>query len=173
VIYIEQDDFRETPPPKYFRLYPSNEVRLRYAYFIKCTHVVKNDAGEVIEVHATYDPATKGGDSPDGRKVKSTIHWASARHAQEVEVRMYDRLFTKEDPEEGEEGFLACLNPKSLEVLTSYVEPSLAEAKVGAGFQFERVGYFCVDPDSTPAKPVFNLTVNLKDSWAKKEKKGK
>ncbi|MCA2000272.1 MAG: glutamine--tRNA ligase/YqeY domain fusion protein [Chloroflexi bacterium] len=173
VLYIEQDDFREVPPPKYFRLYPGNEVRLRYAYFIKCTHVVKNEAGEVVEVHATYDPATKGGDSPDGRKVKATIHWVSAKHAKRVEVRMYDRLFNKPDPEEGEEGFLACLNPNSLEILEGYVEPSLAEAKSGERFQFERVGYFCVDWDSAPEKPIFNLTVNLKDAWAKLEKKGK
>jgi glutaminyl-tRNA synthetase len=173
VLYIEQDDFRETPPPKYYRLFPGNEVRLRYAYFIKCTHVVKNAAGEVIEVHATYDPATRGGDSPDGRKVKSTIHWVSAKHATEVEVRMYDRLFTKEDPEEGEEGFLACLNPNSLEVLKGFVEPSLAAVKAGEGFQFERLGYFCVDIDSTDKTPVFNLTVNLKDTWAKMEKKTK
>jgi glutaminyl-tRNA synthetase len=173
VLYIEQDDFRETPPPKYYRLFPGNEVRLRYAYFIKCTHVVKNDAGEVAEVHATYDPTTKGGDAPDGRKVKSTIHWVSATHAKEAEIRMYDRLFTKEDPEEGEEGFLACLNPKSLEILTGYVEPSLAAAEAGSRFQFERLGYFCVDSDSTSEKPVFNLTVNLKDTWAKMEKKRK
>jgi glutaminyl-tRNA synthetase len=172
-LYIEQDDFRETPPPKYYRLFPGNEVRLRYAYFIKCTHVVKNDAGEVMEVHATYDPSTRGGDAADGRKVKSTIHWVSAKHAKEAEVRMYDRLFTKEDPEEGEEGFLACLNPKSLEILTGYVEPSLAAPGVGSRFQFERLGYFCVDADSTPDKPVFNLTVNLKDTWARMEKKGK
>jgi len=171
VIYIEQDDFRETPPPKYYRLYPGNEVRLRYAYFIKCTSVVKNAAGEVIEVHATYDPATKGGDSPDGRKVKSTIHWVSAAHAKEVEVRMYDRLFSKENPEEGEEGFLACLNPNSLEILKGYVEPSLASAEVGSRYQFERLGYFCVDKESTAEKPVFNLTVNLKDTWAKIERK--
>ncbi|MBI5950890.1 MAG: glutamine--tRNA ligase/YqeY domain fusion protein [Chloroflexi bacterium] len=173
VLYIEQDDFRESPPPKYYRLFPGNEVRLRYAYFIKCTHVVKNDAGEVVEVHATYDPTTRGGDSADGRKVKSTIHWVSAKHAKEAEVRMYDRLFTKEDPEEGEEGFLACLNPKSLEVLTGYVEPSLATVEVGSRFQFERLGYFCIDADSKPDKQVFNLTVNLKDTWAKMEKKGK
>lgn len=172
VIYIEQDDFRETPPPKYYRLFPGNEVRLRYAYFIKCTDVVKNDAGEVIEVHATYDPTTKGGDSPDGRKVKSTIHWVSAVHAKEVEVRMYDRLFSKENPEEGEEGFLNCLNPNSFEVLNGFVEPSLATAEIGSRFQFERLGYFCVDKDSTKEKPVFNLTVNLKDAWAKIEKKG-
>jgi len=173
VIYIEQDDFRETPPPKYYRLFPGNEVRLRYAYFIKCTHVVKNEAGEVVEVHATYDPSTKGGDSPDGRKVKSTIHWVSAKHAKEVEIRMYDRLFNKENPEEGDEGFLNCLNPNSLEVLTGYVEPALASTEAGSRFQFERLGYFCVDSDSTPEKPVFNLTVNLKDTWAKMEKKGK
>ena len=171
VIYIEQDDFRETPPPKYYRLFPGNEVRLRYAYYIKCTHVVKDDKGEVIEVHATYDPESKGGSSPDGRKVKSTIHWVSANHAKEAEIRMYDRLFTKEDPEEGEEGFLNCLNPNSLEVLSGFVEPSLATVEVGSRFQFERLGYFCVDKDSTKEKLVFNLTVNLKDAWAKVEKK--
>jgi len=170
VIYIEQDDFRETPPPKYFRLYPGNEVRLRYAYFIKCTHVVKDDKGEAVEVHCTYDPTTRGGDAPDGRKVKSTIHWVSAQHAKPVEVRMYDRLFSKENPEEGEEGFITCLNPDSLAVLTGYVEPSLASPEVGSRYQFERLGYFCVDRDSTPGKPVYNLTVNLKDAWAKIEK---
>ena len=173
IIYIEQDDFRETPPPKYYRLFPGNEVRLRYAYFIKCTHVVKNEAGEVTEIHATYDPTTKGGDAPDGRKVKSTIHWVSANHSKVVEVRMYDRLFNKENPEEGDEGFLNCLNPDSLEVLAGYVEPALASAEVGSRFQFERLGYFCVDKESAPEKPVFNLTVNLKDTWAKMEKKGK
>ena len=173
VLYIEQDDFREVPPAKYYRLFPGNEVRLRYAYFIKCTHVVKNDAGEVVEVHATYDPSTKGGDAPDGRKVKSTIHWVSAKHAKEVEVRMYDRLFNKENPEEGEEGFLNCLNPNSLEILNGYVEPALASAETGSRFQFERLGYFCVDRESTNEKPVFNLTVNLKDTWAKFEKKAK
>ena len=173
VFYIEQDDFRETPPPKYYRLYPGNEVRLRYAYFVRCTHVVRNDAGEVVEVHCTYDPSTRGGDAPDGRKVKSTIHWLSASHAKDAEFRMYDRLFTKEDPEEGEEGFIACLNPNSLTVLSGYVEPSLAQTKAGERFQFERVGYFCADPDSTEVKPVFNLTVNLKDTWAKLEKKSR
>ena len=173
VLYIEQDDFRETPPPKYYRLFPGNEVRLRYAYFIKCTHVVKDDQGEVIEVHATYDPTTRGGDSADGRKVKSTIHWVSAQHAKEVEIRLYDRLFTKEDPEEGDEGFLACINPNSLIVSTGYVEPSLSSPEVGSRYQFERQGYFCVDADSTSEKPVFNLTVNLKDAWSKIEKKGK
>ena len=173
VIYIEQDDFRETPPPKYYRLFPGNEVRLRYAYFIKCTEVVKDESGNIVEVHATYDPATKGGDAPDGRKVKSTIHWVSAKHAGKVEVRMYDRLFNKENPEEGDEGFLKCLNPNSLEILTGYVEPALAAAEAGSRFQFERLGYFCLDKESTPEKPVFNLTVNLKDTWAKMEKKGK
>jgi len=172
-LYIEQDDFRETPPPKYYRLYPGNEVRLRYAYFVKCTHVVKNEAGEVIEVHGTYDPSTRGGDAPDGRKVKSTIHWVSAARAKAAEFRMYDRLFLKEDPDEGEEGYLAGLNPKSLQILNGYVEPHLAQTKAGDRFQFERLGYFCTDSDSTDDKPVFNLTVTLKDTWAKIEKKAK
>ncbi len=173
VLYIEQEDFRETPPPKYYRLYPGNEVRLRYAYFIKCTHVVKNDAGEIIEVHCTYDPATRGGDSQDGRKVKSTIHWVSAAHAKEAEFRMYDRLFTKEDPEEGDEEFIHFLNANSLVTLKGYVEPLLAQTKAVDRFQFERQGYFCTDIGSTAAKPVFNLTVNLRDAWAKIEKKAK
>lgn len=173
VLYIEQDDFRETPPPKYYRLYPGNEVRLRYAYFIKCTHVLKDEKGEVREVHATYDPSTRGGDAPDGRKVKSTIHWVSAAHAKEAEIRIYDRLFTKEDPEEGEEGFLACLNLDSLKVSLGYVEPLLAQTKPGDRFQFERLGYFAADIDSTDDKPVFNLTVPLKDTWAKIEKSNK
>ncbi|MFZ1039819.1 MAG: glutamine--tRNA ligase/YqeY domain fusion protein [Anaerolineales bacterium] len=172
VVYIEQDDFRETPPPKYYRLFPGNEVRLRYAYLIKCTQVMKNDEGEVIEVHCTYDPATRGGDAPDGRKVKSTIHWVSTAHAKPIEVRMYDRLFTKENPEE-EDDFINCLNPNSLEILNGYAEPLLSAAKAGDRFQFERQGYFCADPDSTPDHPVFNLTVSLKDSWAKIEKKRK
>ena len=171
IIYIEQDDFRETPPPKYYRLYPGNEVRLRNAYLIKCTSVTKDKNGEITEVHAAYDPATRGGDAPDGRKVKSTLHWVSAAHAVPAEIRMYDRLFTKEDPEQGEDGFLACLNPESLTILTGQVEPLLAEAKAGDRFQFERQGYFCADPDTTPEKPVFNLTVTLRDSWAKIEKK--
>ncbi|MBE7535120.1 MAG: glutamine--tRNA ligase/YqeY domain fusion protein [Anaerolineales bacterium] len=171
VIYIEQDDFRETPPPKYHRLYPGNEVRLRYAYFVKCTHIVKDDAGNIVEVHVEYDPSTRGGDAPNGRKVKSTIHWVSAAHAVEAEIRMYDRLFSKENPEEGEEGFLNCLNAGSLEILTGRVEPSLTTSKTGARYQFERLGYFCVDKDSTAEKPVFNLTVNLKDAWTKAEKR--
>ena len=172
VIYIEQDDFRETPPPKYYRLFPGNEVRLRYAYFIKCTHVVKNDTGEVIEVHATYDPATRGGDSADGRKVKSTIHWVSAKHAVPAEVRMYNPLFIAERPDDGE--IENIVNPNSLEVLNgAFVEPALADVKAGDNIQFERIGYFCADPDTAPGKPVLNLTVNLKDSWSKTEKKSK
>jgi glutaminyl-tRNA synthetase len=171
VLYIEQDDFRETPPPKYYRLYPGNEVRLRYAYLVRCTHVVKNEAGEVVEVHCTYDPATRGGDAPDGRKVKSTIHWVSSAHAVPAEFRLYDRLFTREDPEEGEEDFIHCLNPNSMQILHGFVEPHLAHPQVGDRYQFERLGYFCADPDTTPEKPVFNLTVSLKDTWAKIEKK--
>ncbi len=170
VLYIEQDDFREVPPPKYYRLYPGNEVRLRYAYIVKCTHVVKDEAGNVTEVHCTYDPATRGGDAPDGRKVKSTIHWVSAAHAVAAEVRLYDQLFTVEKPDDGE--LEDIINPNSLEVIeNAYVEPALAEAKLGESLQFERTGYFCLDPDSRPGKPVFNRTVTLKDSWAKIEKK--
>jgi glutaminyl-tRNA synthetase len=174
VLYIEQDDFREVPPPKYFRLTPGREVRLRYGYFITCTGVVKNDKGEVIEVHCTYDPASHGGNSPDGRKVKSTIHWVSAAHAVDAEVRMYEHLFTKENPSDVEDGHdvLENLNPNSLEVIAdAKLEPSLANAAPGSRYQFERLGYFCVDPDSKPGKPVFNRTVALKDTWAKVEKK--
>ena len=151
VLYIEQDDFREDPPKQYFRLTPGREVRLRYGYFVTCTGVVKNDQGEVVEVHCTYDPATRGGDSPDGRKVKSTIHWVSAAHAVDAEVRLYETLFTKEDPNDVEEGkdFTANINPNSLEVLSACkLEPTLAEAKPLDGFQFERLGYFCVDKSS-------------------------
>jgi glutaminyl-tRNA synthetase len=172
VLYIEQDDFRETPPPKYYRLYPGNEVRLRYAYLVKCSHVVKEKkTGAVTEVHCTYDPASRGGDAPDGRKVKSTIHWVSAQHAANAEVRLYDQLFTTERPDDIED-LESILNPNSLEVLKDcFIEPSLADAKPGDKFQFERNGYFCVDPDSAPGKPVFNRTVTLKDTWAKIEKK--
>jgi len=171
VLYIEQDDFRQTPPPKYYRLYPGNEVRLRYAYLIRCTGVVKNEQGEVIEVHATYDPATRGGDAPDGRKVKSTIHWVSAAHAVPAEVRLYDRLFNEPEPEENP-NFPANVNPNSLQVLSPcYVEPSLAQVAELEKFQFERQGYFCVDPDSAPGRPVFNRTVSLRDTWAKIEQK--
>lgn len=176
VLYIEQDDFREDPPKQYFRLSPGREVRLRYAYFVTCSSIMKDDQGKVIEVHCTYDPQTRGGNSPpDGRKVKSTIHWVSAAHAIDGEVRMYDNLFTKEDPNQAEAGqpFTANLNPNSLEVLShAKLEPLLAAAAVGERYQFERLGYFCVDPDSAAGKPVFNRTVALKDAWAKIEKKG-
>jgi glutaminyl-tRNA synthetase len=176
VLYIEQDDFREDPPKQYFRLSPGREVRLRYGYFITCTGVVKNDKGEVIEVHCTYDPATRGGNAPDGRKVKATIHWVSAAHAVDAEVRIYETLFSKEDPNDVPEGgdFTDNLNPNSLEILAqSKVEPSLAGAPPGSRYQFERLGYFCVDPDSSPEKLVFNRTVSLKDTWAKIEQKMK
>src|SRR6202521_525178 len=176
VLYIEQEDFREDPPKQYYRLSPGREVRLRYGYFITCTGVVKNDQGEVLEVRCTYDPATRGGDSPDGRKVKSTIHWVSASHAIDAEVRIYETLFTKEDPDEVEEGgdFTDNLNPNSLEVLANCkLEPSLAGAALGSRYQFERLGYFCVDRDSTSQKLVLNRTVALRDAWAKIEKKTK
>jgi glutaminyl-tRNA synthetase len=175
VLYIEQDDFREVPPKQYFRLSPGREVRLRYGYFVTCTGVVKDEKGDVIEVHCTYDPTTRGGNSPpDGRKVKATIHWVSAAHAIDAEVRLYDNLFTKQDPNQTEEGqdFTANLNPQSLEVLRhAKLEPSLANAAVESRYQFERLGYFCVDLDSDPGKLVFNRTVALKDTWAKIEKK--
>jgi glutaminyl-tRNA synthetase len=174
VLYIEQDDFRETPPPKYFRLSPGKEVRLRYAYFITCQRVVKDpQTGEVSEIHCTYDPATRGGDAPDGRKVKSTLHWVSAPHAIDAEVRLYERLFAAEFPDR-EENFLDAINPHSLEVLQGCkLEPSLATARPGDRVQFERQGYFCVDPQlSQPGALVFNRIVGLKDAWAKIEKRG-
>ena len=174
VLYIEQDDFREIPPKQYFRLSPGREVRLRYGYFITCTGVVKDEKGEVVEVHCSYDPATRGGDSPDGRRVKSTIHWVSAAHAIDAEARLYDNLFTKENPDEVPEGqdFTANLNPHSLEVVRGCkLEPSLRAAAPGARYQFERLGYFCVDLDSTPEKLVFNRTAALRDTWAKIEKR--
>jgi glutaminyl-tRNA synthetase len=176
VLYIEQDDFREDPPKGYYRLSPGREVRLRYAYFVTCASVVKNDKGEVVEVHCTHDPATRGGNAPDGRKVKSTIHWVSAAHAIDAEVRIYENLFTKEDPNQVEDGqdFTDNLNPNSLEVIShAKLEPSLANAAAGSRYQFERLGYFCVDPDSKPGKPVFNRTVALKDTWARIENKAK
>ena len=177
VLYIEQEDFRENPPKEFFRLSPGREVRLRYGYFVKCTGVVKNAQGGIAEVHCTYDPATRGGNAPpDGRKVKATIHWVSAAQAVSGEVRLYDNLFLNEDPGQVEEGqdFTANLNPKSLEVLVDCkLEPALADAAPGARYQFERLGYFCVDADSAPGKPVFNRTVTLKDAWAKIEKRGK
>ena len=169
-IYIEREDFMEEPPPKFYRLAPGREVRLRYAYFIKCVDVVKDANGEVVELRCTYDPATKGGHAPDGRKVKATIHWVSAAHALDAEVRLYDRLFLVEDPTDVPEGtdWKVNVNPKSLEVLyPCKLEPSLKGAKPGERFQFERLGYFCVDPDSTPERLVFNRTVTLKDQWAK------
>lgn len=171
VLYIERDDFREEPPPKYYRLAPGREVRLRYAYFLKCERVVKDAQGNVIELRCTYDPATKGGAAPDGRKVKATIHWVSAAHALDAEARLYDVLFTQPNPEDVPEGdFTAVINPNSLEVLTGCkVEPSLASAKPGERFQFERLGYFCVDPDSSENRLVFNRTVTLKDEWARIE----
>ncbi len=174
VLYIEQEDFREDPPKQYYRLSPGREVRLRYGYFITAKSAIKNDKGEVVEVHCTYDPATRGGNAPDGRKVKSTIHWVSAAHAIDAEVRMYDKLFTKEDPNQVEDGqeFTANLNPNSLEVIAqAKLEPSLANAPVESRYQFERLGYFCADPDSKPGSLVFNRTVALKDTWAKVEKK--
>jgi glutaminyl-tRNA synthetase len=174
-LYIEQDDFREVPPKQYFRLSPGREVRLRYGYFITCTGVVKDSSGNVTELRCTYDPATRGGNAPpDGRKVKSTIHWVSAPHAIEAEARLYETLFTKENPNDLEEGqeFTDLLNPNSLEVVQGCkLEPSLAGAEPGASYQFERLGYFCVDSDSTPGALVFNRTVALRDTWAKIEKK--
>ena len=176
VIYIEQDDFREDPPKQYFRLAPGREIRLRYAYFITCTGVVKDAGGNVVELHCTYDPATKGGNAPDGRKVKSTIHWVSAEHAVDAEIRTYETLFNCEDPNVVPEGqdFTVNLNPNSLEVVSgARLEPSLRDAASGNRYQFERLGYFAVDPDSTREKLVFNRTVALRDTWAKIEAKSK
>jgi glutaminyl-tRNA synthetase len=173
-LYIERDDFRLDPPRKFFRLAPGREVRLRYAYFITCVDVVNDpETGEIVELHCTYDPATRGGDAPDGRKVRGTIHWVSARHALDAEVRLYDRLFTKPNPVEGEEDFKDFLNPNSLEVLDDCrLEPGLAEMGPGQRCQFERLGYFSKDPvDSKPDRPVFNRIVGLRDSWAKIEKR--
>ncbi len=173
-LYIERGDFMEDPPKKFFRLAPGREVRLRYAYFVTCTDVVKNDAGEVIELRCIYDPATKGGNSPDGRKVKATMHWVSAKHAIQAEIRLYDHLFIKENPNKTKKGqaFQDHLNPDSLKTLSNcFVEPFLGKAKPGDRVQFERLGYFCVDPDSTSEKLVFNRTVTLRDVWAKMNKK--
>jgi glutaminyl-tRNA synthetase len=174
VLYIEREDFMEDPPRKFYRLAPGREVRLRYAYFIRCTDIVKDEAGEIVEVQATYDPATRGGDAPDGRKVKATLHWVSARHAIDAEARLYERLFTRRNPLEVEEGkdWLDGLNPDSLQTLTDCkLERSLAGAAPGDRFQFERVGYFCVDPDSKPGAPVFNRTATLRDTWARIRKR--
>jgi len=169
-IFIEKDDFMEDPPKKFYRLAPGKEVRLRYAYFITCNEVIKNEKGEIVELHCTYDPASRGGNSPDGRRVQGTIHWVSASYSKKAEVRLYDHLFLKEDPYDFPFGgdILDNLNPKSLVALNAYVEPFLMNAKPTERFQFERLGYFCADEfDSTEGKPVFNRTVTLKDSWAK------
>ena len=168
-VYIERDDFMEVPPKKYFRLSPGNEVRLRYAYLIRCNEVIKNEQGEIVELRCTYDPMSKGGQSSDGRKVKGVIHWVSAPHAKEAEIRLFDRLFTRESLDDIEEGktFKDYLIPASLTVVKGYVEPSLAGTAPGSKYQFERIGYFCADKDSSVEKPVFNRTVTLKDSWSK------
>jgi glutaminyl-tRNA synthetase len=173
VIYIEQDDFMENPPSKFYRLSPGKEVRLRYAYFIKCEEVIKDSDGNIVELHCTYDPATRGGDSPDGRKVKATLHWVSAEHALQAEVRLYEQLFTVPDPnaDVAEGDFTDLINPNSLTVLeNAYLEPSVKGAAPLTRYQFERLGYFVVDKDSTTDKLVFNRTVGLKDEWAKVQK---
>jgi glutaminyl-tRNA synthetase len=168
-IYIEKDDFMENPPKKYFRLQPGGEVRLRWAYFIKCEEVIKDEKGEIVELRCTYDPLSKGGQSPDGRKVKGTIHWVNANDCIESELRLYDRLFTKENLDDlaEDENYTDYLNPESLVIVNAKLEKTLVSAKPGNTFQFERKGYFCVDKDSTTEKLVFNRTVTLKDSWAK------
>jgi glutaminyl-tRNA synthetase len=174
VLWVERDDAREVPPPKYFRLYPGNEVRLRYAYIVRCTGVVKDErTGEIVEVRCSYDPASRGGNAGEGRRVKGTIHWVSAPHAVTAEARLYDRLFIRPDPGDESDGrdFIAALNPASMEIVSdARVEPSLAGAAAGSRFQFERLGYFCVDPDTTPERLVVNRTVGLRDTWAKIEK---
>ena len=174
VLYIERDDFREDPPKKFFRLAPGREVRLRYAYFITCVDVIKDEAtGEILELHCTYDPETRGGDAPDGRKVRGTLHWVSEKHAKQAEVRIYDRLFSKSDPEDTEDDadFTDNINPESLQILERcFVEPGLAGAEQGYRVQFERIGYFVVDKDSSEEKLVFNRTLPLRDSWSKIQK---
>jgi len=173
-LYIERSDFMENPPKNYFRLAPGQEVRLRYAYIVRCTSIDKDEQGNIVAIHCTYDPQTRGGNTPDGRKVKGTIHWVSVSHALKIEARLYDRLFTVPEPDNVEEGksFLDYLNPNSLVVVEGYAEPTLQNAQIEEKFQFERVGYFCVDKDSTPQRKVFNRTVTLKDSWAKLQNKG-
>lgn len=173
-LYIEREDFREEPPPKYYRLAPGREVRLRSAYFIRCDEVVKDAEGNVVELRCTYDPATRGGNAPDGRKVKATIHWLNVPTAVPAEIRLYDHLFLKPDPDDVAPGqdFTANLNPESLRVVRGFVEPGLSHAPAGARYQFERVGYFCADLDTEPGKPVFNRTATLRDTWAKIEKRG-
>jgi len=176
VLYIEREDFMEDPPKKFYRLAPGREVRLRYAYFVTCTDVIKDDEGNIVEVRCTYEPETRGGDDPDGRKVKATLHWVSAQHALKAEVRAYDYLFINPDPEDVDEGqdFTANINPNSLEILNpAYIEPSVKGAEPGTRYQFERLGYFCVDPDSTDETMVFNRTVTLRDQWKKVQKQNK
>ena len=165
-LYIEQDDFMEVPEKKFYRLSPGKEVRLRYAYFITCTEVIKDEQGNIIELQCTYDPETRGGDAPDKRKVKATLHWVSARHAKQAEIRIYNHLFLKENPEEGTDDFHDNINPNSLEVVQGYLESDLKD-KPGTVYQLERLGYFCVDKDSTEDKMVLNRTATLKDTWAK------
>jgi glutaminyl-tRNA synthetase len=173
VLYLEREDFMENPPKKFFRLAPGREVRLRYAYYVTCTDVVKDESGNIVELHCTYDPETRGGWAKDGRKVKATLHWVSAAHALDAEVRLYDRLFDQPNSAE-QEDFLTCLNPDSLETLpVCKVEPGVQSAQPGDRYQFERKGYFCVDADSSADHLVFNRTVTLRDSWAKIAKKHK
>ena len=175
-LYIERDDFMEDPPKKFFRLAPGREVRLRYAYFVTCVNVIKDGSGEIIEIHCTYDPETQGGDAPDGRKVRATLHWVSANHAMSAEVRLFDRLFGTEYPEEVEQGqdFTVNINPDSMEIIESaYLEPGLNTSPAGTRYQFERLGYFVVDPDTSPERPVFNRTLPLRDTWARLQKKQK
>jgi glutaminyl-tRNA synthetase len=174
-LYIERGDFMEDPPRKFYRLAPGREVRLRYAYFVTCTDVIKNEDGEIVELHCTYDPATRGGDAPDGRRVKATLHWVSAQHAIEAEVRQYDRLFATPDPMDVPEGadFTANLTPDSLTVSTCRIEPSVQAAAPGTRYQFERKGYYCVDLDTTPDHLVFNQTISMRDSWARIQKQRK
>ncbi|MEO6784866.1 MAG: glutamine--tRNA ligase, partial [Chthoniobacteraceae bacterium] len=171
-LWIEQDDFMEVPAPKYFRLKPGGEVRLKYAFIIKCDEVVKNAAGNVTELHCTADLDSKTGGPTAGRKVKGTIHWVSAAHAPDAEVRLYDRLFTEAEPERDGRDFKTVLNPHSLELITAKVEPWLRDAKADTRYQFERLAYFALDPDSAPGKPIFNRTITLKDTWAKEAQRG-
>ena len=171
-LYIDADDFMETPPPKYFRLRPGGEVRLKYGYIIKCDEVMKDATGKITELRCTADLDSKTGGATAGRKVKGTIHWVSAAHAIDAECRLYDRLFTEAEPEKDGRDFKTVLNPKSLEVIIAKCEPSLREAKAEERYQFERLAYFALDPDSTPGKPVFNRTITLKDAWAKEAQKG-
>ena len=173
-LYVDRDDFMEDPPKKFYRLSPGREVRLRFGYLITCTDVVKNDAGEVIALHCTYDPATRSGNAPDGRKVQGTIHWVSAAEARDCEVRLYDRLFSQPDPDAVPEGqdFTAALNPASLVTVQAKIEPGVAAHPAGTRYQFERTGYFMSDEDSTPDRLVFNRIVSLRDSWAKEVKRG-